>query len=246
MTFFKENLPDGCLLRLSADLPNVDAACREVKSLVDEWGLAGQWFQIHLVLREVLNNGVIHGCRQDGRLEVELELRRQKDALWIRVKDQGPGFKWDDVIHSQPEVGKDHGRGMPILMAYTRTFAFNPEGNEITIIMDAETNTEEETMMEITRKQDWTVVAPQKDVVSAVATELRKQLKSLVDSGQKKIELDMKKVEMMDSMGLGLLIALHNSLKDQGGQIRVVNLSEELMELFRNMRLDRHFEVSGS
>ena len=45
--------------------------------------------------------------------------------------------------------------------------------------------------------------------------------------------------------GIGLLIATHNSLKAKGGRLRVVNVSPEILNLFKAIRLDRHFAVEG-
>jgi len=231
---------DTLSLQFSAKLTRVDQVCHDVLGRIKLWNLENHWFKIHLILREVLNNAVIHGCSQNESLQVGLELKRKPGILVLRVWDEGPGFDWKGTLLRPVMTDEDNGRGMPIFSAYARDFSFNTIGNEITLNIET---TQEENKMEITKRQDWTVVSPQKDVVSSAATELRKELKKLADSGVKKIEIDMKNVEMMDSMGLGLLIALHNTLKDQGGMIRVVNLSAELMELFKNMRLDRHFEV---
>lgn len=236
-----EENEDTLSLQFSAKLTQVDQICQEVFTRVKLWKLENHWFKIHLILREVLNNAVIHGCDQNESLQVGLELKRKPGFLVLRVWDEGPGFDWKGTLLRPTVNDEDNGRGMPIFSVYCRDFSFNPSGNEITLNIET---IQEEDKMEIKKRQDWTVVSPQNDVVSSAATELRKELKKLADSGVKNIEIDMKKVEMMDSMGLGLLIALHNTLKDQGGKIRVVNLSAELMELFKNMRLDRHFEVT--
>jgi anti-anti-sigma factor len=50
---------------------------------------------------------------------------------------------------------------------------------------------------------------------------------------------------VVDSSGIGLLIATHNSLKTKGGSLRVANASPDILNLFKAMRLDRHFTVEG-
>lgn len=238
-----EPLSDGLMIRFPASLTMVDLACASVGDKMRNWGLKNLWFPVHLILREVLNNGVIHGCHEDKDLEVGVEIRKEEPYLKIRVWDEGPGFDWKEVLARPEDPDQDNGRGFPILSNYTDHFDFNSQGNEITIKI--EIPEQEMKIVDIQEIEGWTVVRPQQDVVSTVAADLRKELKNLVDSGKKKIEIDLLKVGIMDSMGLGLLIALHNSLKDKGGNIRVVNLSPELMELFKNMRLDRHFEVTA-
>ena len=89
-------------------------------------------------------------------------------------------------------------------------------------------------------------VKPEGDVVASSADELRSELKRLVGEGVSELTLDMTGVEVVDSIGLGLLISAHNSLAKAGGKLNVVNVSQDIHELLRNMRLDRHFTVTGA
>ncbi|MCB0528471.1 MAG: ATP-binding protein [Saprospiraceae bacterium] len=43
-------------------------------------------------LTEAVTNAILHGNQADGNKSVSISLRRQKDALSIRVSDEGPGF----------------------------------------------------------------------------------------------------------------------------------------------------------
>ena len=84
------------------------------------------------------------------------------------------------------------------------------------------------------------------DLVSTVTDEVREELKKMVVEGVTEVRLDMAKTEVIDSIGLGLVISLHNSLAKAGGSLSVVNLSPDIQGLFRNMRLDRHVTVIGA
>ena len=59
----------------------------------------------------------------------------------------------------------------------------------------------------------------------------------------KDLTIDLGGVEMIDSVGLGVLIATHNSLRQAGGQLAVANPSPDVQSLLRTMRLDKHFKV---
>ncbi len=89
------------------------------------------------------------------------------------------------------------------------------------------------------------VVRPAGDIVAGNAAELRAALKSALADGARDLTLDFAGVAMVDSSGLGLLIAAHNSAKKAGGRIAVVNASKEIMDLFRSMRIHQHLPVSG-
>lgn len=79
------------------------------------------------------------------------------------------------------------------------------------------------------------------DRVEALKDELLKE----VAQGMVKFEVDMAAVELIDSSGVSLLIALQNSVVSQSGSLSVINLSDNLLNMFKIMGLDRHFTISG-
>jgi anti-anti-sigma factor len=84
------------------------------------------------------------------------------------------------------------------------------------------------------------------DLTAAAVPELRQMLKDLVTSGARDLIFDLSQVSMIDSSGIGLLVATHNSLSRLEGSLTVVNLSHDQLELLKAFRLDRHFSVLGS
>ena len=87
-------------------------------------------------------------------------------------------------------------------------------------------------------------VTPGMDIMSSMAEEFRTELLKSVKEGVKKLTVDLDGVGMVDSVGLGVLIAAHNSLQKNDGVFTVINASEDVYKLFKVMRLDRHFEVT--
>ena len=79
----------------------------------------------------------------------------------------------------------------------------------------------------------------------AEAQMLRPRLQQAMAEGISSVVFDLGRSDVVDSSGIGLLIATHNSLKTKGGRLRVVNVSPEILNLFKAMRLDRHFTVEG-
>lgn len=96
----------------------------------------------------------------------------------------------------------------------------------------------------ITNEQQ-VVFQPEGDIVAASANELRGKLRDLVNSGARQLVIDLEKTKMVDSVGLGLLIASHNSLQKVGGQLSIVRASADILELLTTMRIHQHFSVSG-
>lgn len=101
-------------------------------------------------------------------------------------------------------------------------------------------------MIEVTREDNKTVIRPAgEDIVASSAPEIRSKMRGAVEDGVREIVLDLVNVRMVDSVGIGLLIAAHNSLRKLGGQLAVVHASKDVLDLFRMMRIHQHFSVSG-
>ena len=100
-------------------------------------------------------------------------------------------------------------------------------------------------MSEIEKGDNETILGPTQDLVQSTAQGFRKELLLLVEEGTMEIVIDLVNVKMIDSVGIGVLIAATNSLGKVGGKLGIVNASEDLCKVFRMMRLDQHFEVQS-
>jgi anti-anti-sigma factor len=60
-----------------------------------------------------------------------------------------------------------------------------------------------------------------------------------------RILLDLKEVPMMDSSGLGAVVALHVSARMRGCRLEVVNASKQILELFSMTNVLSLFEAAG-
>lgn len=76
-----------------------------------------------------------------------------------------------------------------------------------------------------------------------VAKELHSQIAAAVNSGVNEITFDLSLANIVDSSGIGLLVATHNSVKKNNGKVKVTGLSQEIDKLFKAMHLDRHIEL---
>lgn len=98
---------------------------------------------------------------------------------------------------------------------------------------------------EIRRDGDCATVVPAGDVVASSVLELRPAMRDLARSGVREMVVDLGRTEMIDSTGIGLLLAAYNSMAKLGGAFRIVQASAEVLDLLRAMRLHQHFSVSG-
>jgi anti-sigma B factor antagonist len=82
--------------------------------------------------------------------------------------------------------------------------------------------------------------------VGEEANALRDSVKGLLANGKKKLVLNMGKVTLLDSAGLGTLVGLHHSAVSCGASLRLCNLTAMLRELLQITRLLTVFDVSAT
>jgi anti-sigma B factor antagonist len=75
---------------------------------------------------------------------------------------------------------------------------------------------------------------------------LREKLKGLLAAGKKKVILDLKNITMIDSSGIGMLVAIHSSARSTGSTLRLCNLGPKTTELLQITKLVTVFEVSNT
>jgi len=61
--------------------------------------------------------------------------------------------------------------------------------------------------------------------------QLRNAIRGLVDGGKKKILLNLRSVKNIDSSGIGELIANYTTVSRDGGQLKLLNLTEKIQNL---------------
>jgi len=94
-------------------------------------------------------------------------------------------------------------------------------------------------------KQDHTqgTITLDENLVASQVPELKTAMKGLLEQGVTHLEVDFTQVKIVDSSGIGCLIAAHNSLVKIGGGLTVFGVSADIFELFSSMRLNRHFTI---
>ncbi len=119
---------------LPATLEAVEQFCAEFQGWRAETCAGLNAFAAELLLREALNNSVIHGCLGDARKRVSCSLRARPDRLVIAVRDEGQGFDWRSLWNRRGDPAEIHGRGIEILRRYANLVRFNRAGNSVTLI----------------------------------------------------------------------------------------------------------------
>lgn len=86
---------------------------------------------------EAVNNGIIHGNKSDELKHVIVTCSKRGKTLTVKVKDDGPGFKPDEVANPLHEDNllRTGGRGVFLMKAFMQSVTYNDQGNEVTMVM---------------------------------------------------------------------------------------------------------------
>lgn len=95
----------------------------------------------------------------------------------------------------------------------------------------------------IERRDRACVVTMQTDLTAALVAPAQAALKQELAAGATHVEFDLAQATMLDSSGIGLLIAAANSTAKAGGRVRVLNASKDIRTLLRSMRLTSRLDV---
>ena len=76
--------------------------------------------------------------------------------------------------------------------------------------------------------------------------ELKQKVLDELEGGERKFLVDFANTGYIDSSGLGVLVSLSKKIREQGGELRLANLNEDLRTLFELTKLDTLFSIADS
>ncbi len=93
---------------------------------------------LRLCLEELIHNAMEHGNCHDTSKRIYITLKKADGLAYIKVRDEGPGFDYEEVLKRNITEGRDllsvRGRGLWLVRHYARELLFNREGNELTLV----------------------------------------------------------------------------------------------------------------
>jgi anti-anti-sigma factor len=84
------------------------------------------------------------------------------------------------------------------------------------------------------------------DVSDGLKATLRGLVQERLSRGTKAFVLDLSKVSIVDSCGVGLMIGLHNLVQGAGGSLWLTGITHFLQKIFKMMHLDQFFQVAAT
>jgi serine/threonine-protein kinase RsbW len=107
-----------------------------VGDVCDEFGVQEDAFgNVLIAVSEAVNNAIQHGNKNNPEAKVEIKVANQDDTFCIQVKDQGPGFSYQDLPDpTAPEnLLKDSGRGVFLMKNLADEVEFQNTGSTVNL-----------------------------------------------------------------------------------------------------------------
>lgn len=223
-----------------ASTENVELFIAGLHAFLAEKNLGGLAFDMELLARESLGNAVQHGSLGDSSRTIQASLRLDPGMLVLVVRDEGPGWDWRNMTTTPPDPVRETGRGLFIIRKYADSFFYNDMGNALTITRRVPSEDQD-----MDTPKDSTVRMPIEPRLAAPdVPALRDAFRACIQQGARNLELDFSRVESLDSMGIGLLVATRNSLAKLGGTLAITGVKKEILQLLVLMRLDKYIAIT--
>jgi anti-sigma B factor antagonist len=78
------------------------------------------------------------------------------------------------------------------------------------------------------------------------AGDLKAEVIAIGESGAKKVVVDLSRLTLIDSSGVGVLISLFKRVRAAGGQVCFAGVTAQPKEVFRLLRLDRSLDLCAT
>lgn len=91
-----------------------------------------------------------------------------------------------------------------------------------------------------------TVVKVEGQLIVGNRQELKALIQEGMEAGERKFLIDCAQTAYIDSSGLGALVTISKKIRENGGELRLAGLNEDLRSLFELTKLDSLFHITPS
>ncbi len=98
----------------------------------------------------------------------------------------------------------------------------------------------------IKKQGDVCIVDVEGQLIVGNRQELKQKVLDELEGGARRFLIDFSNTGYIDSSGLGVLVSLSKKIREQGGELRLANLNEDLRTLFELTKLDTLFQIADT
>ena len=99
---------------------------------------------------------------------------------------------------------------------------------------------------QVSKSGDVTVIDVEGQLIVGNRQELKQTVLDEIENGESKFVVNFSETGYIDSSGLGVLVSLSKKIREQGGELRLSSLNEDLRTLFELTKLDTLFRITDT
>ena len=99
---------------------------------------------------------------------------------------------------------------------------------------------------QVSKNDDVTLIEVEGQLIVGNRQDLKNQVMEQLEGGDLKFVIDFANTGYIDSSGLGVLVSLSKKIREQGGELRLSSLNDDLRTLFELTKLDTLFKITNN
>ena len=221
-------------------------------------------FEVRFSVYELLYNIIEHGIEDGLNQWIQIALEKRDDKLSVSIVDKGTRFdptgdtRFD--LNGYLKSGMRRGLGLIITrkiaerMQYRSESGFNKIFFEKSMFsldsargLDKEEEMSQFTIGEPQLLEDGSYMIPlEGDLDTKGALVMEDLISQLLEEKMLQVVLDFGKVPFVSSAGVGILLGMVSSIRDEGGDVTFLNISPKVASVFRLLNLEDFFTIVES
>ncbi len=256
-TFLADSTTSRVSFTLDSSLDSVNKVEQTAEQYAGRAGFDEDTVQhIAMAVREAAVNAVLHGNAYDKTKHITASFETTSDSLIIRITDQGPGLDPDSIPDPlAPEnILRGSGRGIFLIRAFMDEVNFRQlhPGTELTLIkhrtpaQPGDLRRRLHMSMKVqTRQVDGITILDLSGRITLGegSVTIRDAVRDVLAKGSNKILLNLGEITYIDSSGIGELVSAFTTVRNSGGELKLLNLTKKVHDLLQITKLYTVFDV---
>jgi anti-sigma B factor antagonist len=256
--FLRENDSDSVYsILIPAKEESVDLAARTAYLVANVMGFPGSTaYEIRFGVYEILMNVIEHNYRAEDNEWVQIQLERKDRSLSVSIIDTNKEFDPTSAREFDLEKfissGKRRGLGLILMKKMYESFRYERKNglnrvvfnSSIPFDLDGERKNEMPSMKVgefVDLGNGMTRIELSGDLDARGALVLEELMQKLLENRTFKVVLDFEKVPFISSAGIGMLLGMTSTLRDEGGEVWLTRTSQQVLAVFALLNLDDFF-----
>ncbi|MFC1743017.1 ATP-binding protein [Candidatus Riflebacteria bacterium] len=236
-------------ISISSELNLVERVVNSVCDFIQQFEQIEANFNVRLVLREILNNAIEHGNKNQKEKAISCSISKLEGPRFcFEVNDEGEGFDYSSIsLEMTQEDGQPRNRGYALINQFSDEIVFEKRKDEAKgfLVRVFFTITRETRFISEKKGSGVIEIVPSGDITAGNAEEFRKLLLEEVEMQPKEVTFNLEKVKDIDSTGLGVFASFGKLASERlpDATLKVVNSTEDIHGLFCLTRLNKVYNL---